>query len=168
MTAADAIMAYFPDLTPYAYGNCDHPNVVHVGWLDGVHEFAKGRVAPHLVEKLKKLALHPVELYRGEHVCELCAPPGPSIVDGQLSKSWNDWAKSRSSNGEIRITIRSLGNAGPDETSVASRPSLATESILIDFKQLTYAAPVAIVHYIEAHGYLPPEEFLKALEDVPE
>jgi hypothetical protein len=157
MTAADAIMAYFPDLTPYAYGNCDHPNVVHVGWLDGVHEFAKGRVAPHLVQKLKKLALHPVELYRGFHVCELC----PKDRSPDLHPETR-------SNGEIRITIRSLGDAGLNETSVASRPSLATESILIDFKRLTYAAPVAIVHYIEAHGYLPPEEFLKALQDVPE
>jgi hypothetical protein len=161
-------MAYFPDLSPYTYGNCDHPNAVHVGWLDDTHEFPKGPVAPHLVEKLKRLALHPVEIYRGHHVCELCIAPGPSIIDGTLSKSWSDWAKLRSSNGEIRITVRSMGDAAPNETSVSSRPSLATESILIDFKQLTYAAPVLIVHYIEAHNYLPPGEFLKALEDVPE
>jgi hypothetical protein len=29
----------------------------------------------------------------------------------------------------------------------------------------TFAAPVLIVHYIEEHGYLPPAEFLKAVEE---
>jgi hypothetical protein len=28
-----------------------------------------------------------------------------------------------------------------------------------------FAAPVLIVHYIEEHGYLPPADFLKAIED---
>jgi hypothetical protein len=36
-------MAYFPDLAPYAYGHGIHPGVVHVGWLDGEHPFARGR-----------------------------------------------------------------------------------------------------------------------------
>jgi hypothetical protein len=31
----------------------------------------------------------------------------------------------------------------------------------------TYAAPALVVHYIEAHGYLPPLEFLRALEEEP-
>jgi hypothetical protein len=30
---------------------------------------------------------------------------------------------------------------------------------------LVIAAHVLIVHYIEAHGYLPPAQFLKAVDD---
>lgn len=33
---------------------------------------------------------------------------------------------------------------------------------------LLYVAPVMIVHYIEAHGYRPPDEFIQAVMDAPE
>jgi hypothetical protein len=46
-------MAFFPDLSPYAYGRDDQPDVVHVGWLDDTHAFQKGAVDRRLVEKLK-------------------------------------------------------------------------------------------------------------------
>jgi hypothetical protein len=126
-------MAYFPDLSPYAYGHRPHPGVLHIGWLDGVHEYPKGKVAEHVLGRLKRLATEPTELYRGFHICELCSPPEGLIGPGDAGY-W-DWAKPRSSNGEIRVT---LGTAA-------------------------YAAPVLIVHYIEEHGYLPPEEFLRAV-----
>jgi len=32
---------------------------------------------------------------------------------------------------------------------------------------VTFAAPLLIVHYIEDHGYLPPAQFLKAIEEAP-
>ena len=65
-------MAYFPDLSPYAYGSRNQPGVVHVGWLDGSHAYVKGDVARPLVERMKVLAATPTELYRGFHVCEVC------------------------------------------------------------------------------------------------
>ncbi len=46
------------------------------------------------------------------------------------------WAEQRRSNGEIRVTDEGV----------------------------TFAAPVLIVHYIEEHGYLPPAQFLDAIE----
>jgi hypothetical protein len=132
-------MAHFPDLSPYGYGHRSHPGVVHVGWLDGVHAYPKGRVAEHVLEKLKKLASRPTEIYRGFHICELCCCPNGGVTGPTDSGYW-DWAKARSSNGEIRVTS---GN-------------------------ITYAAPVLIVHYIQEHGYLPPGEFLQAvMNDAP-
>lgn len=138
-------MAFFPDLSPYAYGNDVQPGVVHVGWLDGVHAYSKGAVDRRLVEKIKMLAKKPVELYRGYHLCELCVePPGlqhsliPNRIVTDPDCSWARWADQRSSNGEIRVR---LGN-------------------------VTYAAPVLVAHYIEEHGYLPPADFLKAIEQV--
>jgi hypothetical protein len=72
------------------------------------------------------------------------------------------------SNGEIRITVRTFPEADEVEASATLLPTRATESGAILYRQITYAAPVLIVHYIEAHGYLPPTEFMKALEAVPE
>ena len=126
-------MAYFPDLSPYAYGSRPHPGVFHVGWLDGIHDYPKGKVARRILRKLKRLATQPTEEYYGYHVCELCSRP--KGVLGPSDDGYRDWARARSSSGEVRVT---LGGA-------------------------TYAAPILIVHYIEEHGYLPPEEFLRAV-----
>jgi hypothetical protein len=140
-------MTYFPDLSPYAYGHDIHEGVVHVGWLDNTHPFPKGHVARNLIDKMKVLATKPVELYRGYHYCEICIEP-PGLVKTFLSEqlkvidpscSWAKWMAQHRSNGEIRV----------------------------DNQEVIFAAPVLIVHYIEEHGYLPPPEFLKALENIP-
>jgi hypothetical protein len=138
-------MAYFQDLSPYAYGHGAHPGVVHVGWLDGTHPFPKGSVDSCLIEKMKFLAERPVELYRGKHYGKLCAePPGlektfmPNGIVIDSNCSWAKWLNQRSSNGEIRV----------------------------QYEGVTFAAPVLIVHYIEKHNYLPPAQFLKAIEHV--
>jgi hypothetical protein len=137
-------MAYFPDLSPYAYGHYQHPGVLHVGWLDGAHPYPKGPVAPDLIAKMKLLATKPVELYRGKHLCEICVEPTgitkTFVPDkGKLidpTCSWMKWASERMGNGEIRVT----------------------------YGGVTLAAPVLIVHYIEEHAYLPPAQFLRAIK----
>jgi hypothetical protein len=134
-------MTYFSDFSPYAYGHSSHPGVVHVGWLDNVHPYPRGTVDQKMVEKMRLLASKPVELYRGKHICELCAEP-PDLIKTILPNrcidpncSWVRWVDQRSSNGEIRVSGEGI----------------------------VFAAPVLIVHYIEAHGYLPPAQFLKAV-----
>ena len=137
-------MTYFPDLAPYSYAGRIQPGVVHVGWLDGAHPFPKGRVDARSIEKMKLLAAKPVELYRGRHICNLCVEPEGLIQaympgKGKLidpESPWLKWAAKRWSNGEIRVVSNGV----------------------------TFAAPVLIVHYIEEHGYLPPLEFLQAIE----
>jgi hypothetical protein len=37
----------------------------------------------------------------------------------------------------------------------------------VDVKDTTYVAPAMIYHYIRAHAYLQPIEFLRAVEDWP-
>jgi hypothetical protein len=137
-------MAYFPDLAPYAYGHRAHPGVVHVGWLSGSHPFPEGPVESRLIKKMKLLAEQPVERYRGVHLCDLCvAPPDleKTIMTNRVvidpNCSWAKWASQRSGNGEIRVASSGV----------------------------TLAAPVLIVHYIEEHCYLPPAQFLKAIEE---
>jgi hypothetical protein len=92
-----------------------------------------------LIEKMQLLAEKPVELYRGKHICELCKPPVLVLVNLTMAgeeKYW-EWADQRSSNGEIRVARGGV----------------------------TFAAPVLIAHYIEEHCYLPPAQFLKAIEE---
>lgn len=139
-------VAYFPDLAPYSYGHSSHPGVVHVGWLDGVHAFPKGHVDGRLIEKVKLLAAKPVELYRGRHICEVCTEPKdliktyiPNRGNGKLidpESRWAKWADQRWNNGEIRVALGGI----------------------------IFAAPILIVHYIEEHGYLPPTQFLEAID----
>ena len=105
---------------------------------------AKGLIDRRLIEKMKLLAEKPLELYRGRHVCELCIPPpdlektivlNRVVIDPHCS--WARWVDPRSGNGEIRVL----------------------------YGGVTFAAPVLIVHYIEEHSYLPPGQFLKAIEE---
>jgi hypothetical protein len=144
-------MAYFPDLSTYAYfTGRSHRGVINVGWLCCAHPYEKGTVAPHLVEKLKALAAHPVQLTRGFHVCDFCG-------------SHVERAKDRMGNGEIRLTVCSFGRDEDLQGEVDPNARIGTRSDLVFVKKVTFAAPVLIVHYIEAHGYLPPTEFLNAV-----
>jgi len=61
----------------------------------------------------------------------------PNRVFFDPNCSWLRWADQRSSNGEIRVSGEGI----------------------------VFAAPVLIVHYIEAHSYLPPAQFLKAVDN---
>jgi hypothetical protein len=46
-----------------------------------------------------------------------------------------------------------------------SRSHQGNGEIRVSRENITYAAPVLIVHYMEKHCYLPPFEFLKAVEE---
>jgi hypothetical protein len=79
--------------------------------------------------------LHPLVVYRGFHVCNLCraAPVKPLVVENQGR----------------RISL------GASEIRVGAR----TGTI--------FAAPDLIYHYVREHGYLPPTEFVRAVEEEP-
>jgi hypothetical protein len=125
---------YFPDLTPYEYGRTEpQPNVLNVGWLSASQEFAVSIPNERLVHALGRLIAFPVNLYRGSHMCEFCPDP-PEIV----------------SPGGIRMLNPPPGTTGNGEIRVTS----ATGT--------TYVAPVLVLHYVVAHGYLPPQEFIDA------
>lgn len=131
-------MAYFEDLSPYRYENHNQEGVVHIGWLGAGHSYLRAPVSPELITKMKSLAQVPSELYRGYHICELCKMPD-DLRGRPFPEQWERWAQFRKSNGEIRVSRGGV----------------------------TYAAPILITHYIEDHGYCPPPEFLKAIEEAP-
>ncbi len=126
---------YFRDLTPYEYGRTEpQANVLNVGWLSPTHRFPSGALEEGFVSALERLVASPVNLYRGLHICEFCPPPPYKLIGG--GSLMPDPLPGTTGNGEIRIAATN-GN--------------------------TYVAPVLIFHYVVAHGYLPPKEFIDAV-----
>jgi hypothetical protein len=126
---------YFPDLTPYAYGQTEpQPDVLNVGWRSAAQACPVGIPDKRLVHALGRLISSPVNLYRGWHFCEFCPDPAKTVSSGKIHVL--DPAARTMGNGEIRVT------------SAAG---------------ITYVAPVLVLHYVVAHGYLPPQEFIDAV-----
>jgi hypothetical protein len=126
---------YFPDLTPYEYGQtAPQTNVLNVGWLSAAHAFPIGIPNERLVQALRRLIASPVNLYRGWHICEFCPGPPTIVSPGRLPML--DPPQRTMGNGEIRVVATASG--------------------------ITYVAPVLVLHYVVAHGYLPPPEFIDA------
>ena|SRR5438105_9938978 len=135
-------MRYFPDYSPYAYGHASHRGVVHVGWLDNIHPYPKGMVDVRLIGKMKSLARTPWN-FIGASTSVNCALNRP----GLLKQSCPTGASTR--------TV--LAGNGPANAQVMVKLECLA-------KGLYSLPPVLIVHYIEAHGYLPPAEFLRAVD----
>lgn len=129
-------MAYFEDLTVYTYLGIDESyDYLNIGWLSCEHDFPTGQVCSRVIEKLERLAEKPVSLCRGVHYCEYCPPPVFEKGDQDfVSRVLIDCPNG---NGEIHVE----GKNG-----------------------ITYVAPALLVHYITEHRYLPPREFLMALD----
>lgn len=129
-------MAYFPDLTRYAYG---HDNEIDggdedlsVGWLERGRDFSRGDAPPGLVDALLLCATRPVRGRKGFHDCDLC----PSAVRAGVISMDLDGRTIRLGNGEVRVRA-SDGQ--------------------------WYAAPTLVAHYVAGHGYLPPTPFVDAV-----
>lgn len=126
-------MAYFPDLSEYAYSMYDERAfgrlpILNVGWMEQPHPLPTGAVPAGFREKLTTFCARErlVHLTQGVQACDLCTGP---LVGSRRPFG----------NGEIRV----LG------------------------KGVVYAAPTLIGHYVAAHGYRPPGEFIQAVLEGP-
>ena len=70
-------MAYFADLTPYAYlppsRFTEGHNAVNIGWLDRSEPMEVGPVDLSFAAQLTEICASPVNLCRGWHTCQWCA-----------------------------------------------------------------------------------------------
>ena len=144
-------MTYYPDLTPYEYADKMRlPGVpkelaaLNIGWLDRSHPYSKGDVPPGFAERLlEELIPQRYHVTRGWHRCELCKrEPGQWEPDS--------------------ITVEGEPYALGDREVLVVGPS---RGILQSRRR--YNAPSTICHYIEAHGYRPPDEFIEAVLALP-
>jgi hypothetical protein len=126
---------YFDDLSPYQYGRAAlDAGIVNIGWLSRDHAYETGKVPSEFVAALRALVAAPVNLYRGLHLCEFC--PAPPIVTTPKGLQLIEPRPGTAGNGEIRV----VGSDG-----------------------ITHVAPVMVLHYIEVHGYRPPDAFIAAV-----
>ena len=137
-------MAYFPDLTPYAYyisprgsGVIDlaYPNALNVGWLDRAEPFPVDPAAlpAALLNRLLAHTVLYVLMMRGFHRCHFC------------SRDDDDWS---------RLSIVREGR----EIFLDNG-----EVLVVGADGSAFRAPAMLYHYITVHGYRPPDVFLKAL-----
>ena len=56
---------------------------------------------------------------------------------------------------------------GPLMRPIAGEPTMiGAANLFVPASDVLYVAPSLVIHYVEDHGYLPPEEFLVALRAV--
>ncbi|KAF0863508.1 hypothetical protein [Pseudomonas sp. LD120] len=127
---------YFKDLSDYSYYlSGGLPSVKNVGWIDSRHYFERGDVPKAVVDKLHQLIA------------------GSAVFDAHVNK--------------IRgIHPCNLCGERNIEVSVGSKKIyIGSSEIWVPYACADgyFASPTMIVHYIEVHGYKPPDEFIEAL-----
>jgi hypothetical protein len=128
------IMSYYKDLSLYSY----HGNELslNIGWLSGSEELVAGETPVEFQERLHRFCLDEnlVKVMRGFQECEFCG----------LSSS--EWGRNHPIYGE---------NAG--------LMSIGDGEIRVIGRDVVYAAPALIYHYVVEHHYRPPQEFIDAV-----
>lgn len=153
-------MAYFPDLSFYEYTR-DSPAAKNVGWLERDHDFERAPPSEETLDLLWRFCSISVVQLRGRHDCDLCAAPhvADAVRNGQ---------RLALGSAEIRVFSRERGG-----TALNQRLNVMESGGLLFFRGSlvpcsVYAAPNLIYHYVHAHHYKPPDEFLRALHEGPQ
>jgi hypothetical protein len=156
-------MTYFPDLGALTYFGDHLGPLTAVGWLDGGHDFTRREVTPAFFERLFDFLLDPWQPvgFLGSHACDFC---------------WADPARA-----ELRAALRSTKDPAPLRAALArmNRPwarltmggrtiQMGNNNVFVPGEGCVYSAPSMVAHYIDAHGYGPPDEFIAAVLRCPD
>jgi hypothetical protein len=125
-------MTYFADLANCDYFRDDAPWLLSVGWLEAGHAYTQGPVAPEHVEALERL---------------LVGTWQPVVAAG-----WHNCSLCGRTDYDKPFT-RLIGG---------EHKLLGADNMFVPHGDRMYVAPTLVLHYIDAHGYRPPEEFLRA------
>jgi hypothetical protein len=133
-------MSRYDDLSPCEYFGPEHAaGLKAVGWLEEESEFRQGKPDARFVHKLVLLLgdSSPLDRSADPHYCSLC----------------------------------SLSH-GPSEFRLWQSPGMpvvpmGNRNLVVPGNGYLYVAPSLILHYIDAHQYAPPEEFVKAVLECP-
>jgi hypothetical protein len=130
---------YFSDLAPYSYSiSRTLPDVLTIGWLDRSQPFPSGGGPKQFAHMLRRwFGVARVNQMRGIHECNLCR-----------EKQW---------------PLLPL-HENPSITIEGKTLFLGNWEIWIPASEgKVFASPALIIHYVEAHNYLPPPEFIAAV-----
>ncbi len=133
-------MSWFDDLGPCDYFGAEYaPAIKAVGWLEEGRNYRRGRPDPRFVHKLVLLLAEPWEQERAvdPHYCSLCF----------LSRG--------------PMEFRLYQSPGMPSVPMGNR------NLCVPGQGFLYTAPSLILHYIDSHEYLPPDEFQKAVLECP-
>jgi hypothetical protein len=131
---------HYPDLTPILLPpSPDSTKLLAVGWLEPGYDYRHGEFAEDYIRKLVELLVNPWQpaMTMGRHSCGFCRLSG-----GPASFRLGNQAD----NSEVQMGVSNLW--------------LPAEGFL-------YVAPSLILHYMDAHGYSPPNEFQAAVMACP-
>lgn len=119
-----------------------------IGFLRRGEPFASGNVDPQVFERLCELTQEPKQPWAcgGVHFCDLCRFTGNSV--GHLQRVFGK-------PGEFR-------NPGYRVSAVSSSVDL-----WIPGNGFLYHCPTSITHYIDCHGFSPPDDFCDAVLKCP-
>ncbi len=127
---------YYEDLSNYCYQlPFSLPNVKMIGWLDWLQPYPHGQVERKIIEKLWKL---------------ICTRPVPFDLEVNIVRGTDP----------CKICDTDIQYIDLSRNSML----LGMSEIWIPYGLNWYAAPSLIAHYMEDHHYLPPKEFLEAIE----
>ncbi len=132
-------MTHFPDLSRMPD---DRLTLVAVGWLEPEHAYERGAVDERFFHRLMELLVEPWQPFAaaGFHRCGFC----------------------RFSGGLAPVTCYPMRSA--DRLTV----TVGAANVFVPGRDVLYMAPSLIVHYIDAHEYKPPGEFIDAVMACPE
>jgi hypothetical protein len=134
-------MTFFPDLAHCTYfGPGNASRLKAVGWLEHDRPFRRDAVSPRFIEKLASLLERRFEVLAPGVVTE--SPWQPFIFSGPHFCSICKARSGQERHGEVY-------------------------NVFIPGDGFLYVAPVLIRHYLEAHGYAPPWEFIQAVMACP-
>lgn len=130
-------MSHFEDLSRNSYFGRWEDVLISVGWLDRAHEYPRGTVSVDFFRALARLLVDPWQ---------------PAIFAGREPCSLCQFSGGPGmlvfEGSEVRLGSTNLFVPSPRQSKV-------------------FVAPSLVVHYIDAHGYVPPEEFQVAVLQCP-
>jgi len=152
-------MAHYPDLSFYQYYRGNPAQTKNVGWLQHGYAFETAPPSEETLDLLWSFCKVSVMQMRGLHRCDLCPPHSPVVAI-------RDGLRLSLGSAEIRVLSK-------EGVSLLRQRLLAEESAgLLLLRESAvpcnvYAAPNLLYHYVHAHSYKPPDEFLNALREEP-
>ena len=127
-------MSFYPDLSICEEFDVSEPEkLIAVGWLDREHDYHRASVSPEVVSALFELLRDPWQ---------------PAVFMGKHDCSF---------------CVHSGGPATFQRREQNDNIELGVNNLFVPGLRCVYICPSLIIHYIDAHQYCPPGEFLEAV-----
>lgn len=128
------LVTWIQDLSPCTYFGDEAATVLKaVGWLSSSHQFATGEVSVEFFAKLVRLANKPA--------------PQPFVCGGSQPCDLCQFTGASTAQRHNGLPVKGVGHL----------------NLFVPSDRFLFAAPESITHYVDAHRYLPPDEFISAV-----